>query len=67
MSSRINIYVPASSNTLNLMLYNNAKSIIGMICTWTNNMTSGYYVNTTRNMYIYPVANVAAIREANGD
>jgi hypothetical protein len=62
-SRRYNIYIPANSVTLNTCLIKNTKSLVGATITWTK--ASSYYYNTTRNIYIYPVANVAAAYEAN--
>jgi hypothetical protein len=42
--------------------------MIGSAITWTDDTTTnGCYYNTAYNIYIYPVENVAAAREANGD
>jgi hypothetical protein len=58
-ATRLNIYVPANSNTLNTCLTNNTNSLLGTGITWVNDYTTnGVYYNATRNIYIYPVANV---------
>ena len=64
-SIRLNLYVPSNSTTNTTIHYNNSYSLVGTSITWTNAGT--YQYNTTYNIYIYPVANVAAAREANGD
>ena len=64
-SRRLNIYVPSGSTTLATVLYNNTRSLVGNTITWTNGGT--YRYNTAYNIYIYPVANVAAAAIANGD
>ena len=67
-SNMLNIYVTANSTSqTTLMNYTNTYSIIGKNCTWTNDTTNNRYYNTAANIYIYPVENVAAAREANGD
>jgi hypothetical protein len=66
-TKRLNLYVPANSATMTTML-NTTSSITGSYMTWTDDMTTnGCYYNTYYNIYIYPVANVAAARAANGD
>ena len=62
---RLNIYVPSGSTTNTTVHYTNNSSIVGANITWTS--ASGYRYNTTYNIYIYPVSNVAANRAANGD
>ena len=62
---RLNIYVPSGSTTNTTIHYTNTQSLIGETITWTN--ASTYQYNTAYNIYIYPVANVAAARAANGD
>ena len=64
-SKRLNIYVPSDSTTLTTMLYSTTYSLVGAAITWTNE--GAYHYNTAYNLYIYPVANVAAARAANGD
>ena len=64
-SKYLNIYVPANSITNNTVHYNNTRSLVGANITWKNAGT--YQYNTTYNIYIYPVANVAAAAIANGD
>ena len=50
------------------LLYNNTSSLVGNTITWTDDTaTNGCYYNTSYNIYIYPVANVAEARVANGD
>jgi hypothetical protein len=67
-SNMLNIYVADGSTSLtSLMKYTNAASIIGRNCTWTYDEANSVYYNTFANIYIYPVENVAAAREANGD
>ena len=61
-SRRYNIYVPANSTTLNTCLKNTSTtSLVGAAITWTN--AGSYHYNTVYNIYIYPVANVAAAYE----
>ncbi len=62
---RLNLYVPSSSTTETTVLRSDASSLIGAEITYTNAGT--YHYNTKYNIYIYPVSNVAAAREANGD
>ena len=59
-NTRLNLYVPANSVTLNTCLSTSSlTSLTGTGITWTNSVaTSGYYYNANRNIYIYPVANV---------
>lgn len=64
-SNRLNIYVVSGSKTNKTVHYTNAHSLVGAAITWTDAGT--YQYNTTYNIYIYPVENVAAAREANGD
>ena len=64
-SKRLNIYIPNNSTTKRTVLYNNTRSLVGANITWTNAGT--YQYNTSYNIYIYPVANVAAAAIANGD
>ena len=64
-SKRLNIYVPAGSTTNTTVHYNNTRSLIGKNITWTD--AGSYQYNTAYNIYIYPVANVAAAAIANGD
>jgi hypothetical protein len=64
-SKRLNIYVPANSTTNTTIHYNNTDSIVRNTITWVN--AGSYQYNTYYNIYIYPVANVAAARAANGD
>jgi hypothetical protein len=58
---RLNLYVPANSTTLTTCLSTtSATSLTGGSITWTDSVaTDGCYYNTARNIYIYPVANVA--------
>ena len=42
-------------------------SLVGAAITWTNDVANNRYYNTTYNIYIYPVENIAATRVANGD
>jgi hypothetical protein len=60
-SKRLNLYVPANSTTLNTCLGTTYEvSLTGGSITWTDSVaTNGCYYNATRNIYIYPVANVA--------
>jgi hypothetical protein len=58
-SRRLNIYVQKNSTSLNSCLVTNNRSMVGANITWTNAVSSsGYYYNTSRNIYIYPVANI---------
>jgi hypothetical protein len=42
--------------------------MVGKYITWTDDTaTNGCYYNTSYNIYIYPVANVAEAKIANGD
>jgi hypothetical protein len=50
------------------LLRNNTFTLVGGAITWTNDTaTNGCYYNTAYNIYIYPVANVAEAKIANGD
>lgn len=61
-SNRLNLYVPNTGNTINTCLITNASSLVGTTVTWTNDMTTnGCYYNTSQNIYIYPVTNVAQV------
>ena len=65
-SNRLGIYVTENSTTFNsLTKTSNTQSIVGYNITWTNG--GAYHYNATYNIYIYPVADVAAARVANGD
>ena len=64
-TKRLNIYVPANSITNTTVHYTNGSSIVGLNVTWTN--AGSYQYSTVCNIYIYPVANVAAAAIANGD
>ena len=68
-SNRLNIYLPDKSVSLNCCLENKAGySIVGGEVKWTNDVSAnGYYYNTQYNVYIYPVADVSAVRKINGD
>lgn len=67
-SSKLSLYVPSNSTTLTTCLINNDYSMVGKNITWTDDITTnGCYYNTEYNIYIYPVANVAEARVANGD
>jgi hypothetical protein len=68
-SNRLNIYVHAGTTTsTKVMNTSRSYSLTGKTITWTDNFaTNGCYYNTAQNIYIYPVANVAAARAANGD
>jgi hypothetical protein len=59
-NTRLNLYVPANSTTLTTCLNTDSTtSLTGTSITWTNSVAAnGYYYNATRNIYIYPVANV---------
>lgn len=64
-SNRLNIYVHAGTTTNTYIHRSNVQSLVGATVTWTNKGT--YQYNATRNIYIYPVANVEEARIANGD
>jgi hypothetical protein len=65
LNSRLNIFVYENTKSLNTLL--NSRLISGTL-NWTNDVAnSGAYYNTYYNMYIYPVANIEAVRVANGD
>jgi hypothetical protein len=68
-SNKLSIYVHEGSTTnTKVMNTDFLYSLTGSTITWTNDYaTNGCYYNTSQNIYIYPVANVAAAREANGD
>lgn len=67
--NRFNLYLPSTGISLNTFITKTGKnSPVGSTLTWTNDMeNSGCYYNTQYNFYIYPVDNVAAAREQNGD
>jgi YHS domain-containing protein len=67
-SNQLPLYVPSNSTTLTTCLINNTRSMVGANITWTDDTAAnGCYYNTTYNIYIYPVTNVAEARIANGD
>ena len=67
-SNQLSLYVPSSSNTLTTCLISSTKSMVGQSITWANDLAAnGCYYNTSYNIYIYPVDNVAEARIANGD
>jgi hypothetical protein len=61
----LNIYVLTNSISLNTLI--SGSSLVGTNCTWTNDTANNRYYNTKYNIYIYPVENIAATRELNGD
>jgi hypothetical protein len=65
-SRRLNLYVPNSGNTIDTILHgeNKASSLIGedILYTYVNDEYDPYYVNTNKNVYIYPVSNVIETR-----
>ena len=64
-SARLNIYVPNTGNTISTLL-NTTYYITTYSTTWTNDMsTNGCYYSSAYNIYIYPVSNVAAVKEKN--
>jgi hypothetical protein len=65
--NRLNLYTTENSTTYKQLKITDYYSIVAHNITWNYNTTSKCYYNTTDNIYIYPVANVAAAREANGD
>jgi hypothetical protein len=66
LTKRLDIYVPANSTTLNTCLSTSStKSLIGKSISWGKG--GNVYSNIQYKIYIYPVENVAAAREANGD
>jgi hypothetical protein len=67
-SNRLNVYVHANTTSNTTVMQTSSSSIAGYSVTWTNDyVTNGCYYNTTRNIYIYPVANVEEARKLNGD
>jgi hypothetical protein len=67
-SNRYNIYAYQGTTTWNTLRINNKSSMVGANITWTDDVAAnGCYYNTKYNIYIYPVANVAEARIANGD
>jgi hypothetical protein len=65
-SKRINLYVPSNSITYTTVTNTTRSySLVGAKITYTDAGT--YQYNTTHNIYIYPVENVAAAAIANGD
>lgn len=60
----LNIYIPSNSTTKTTIVDSYAD-IVGSFSYW-NNMGTYYYLSGY-NIYVYPVANVAAARAANGD
>jgi hypothetical protein len=65
-SKMLNIYILANTTTNSYFHGNHyTNSIVGVNVTWTNNGVCQY--NTTRNIYIYPVANIEEARMNNGD
>jgi hypothetical protein len=63
----LNIYVLENSISLNTCLKGDMVQD-GYVAKWTDDLsTNGCYYNTYWNIYIYPAANVAAARAANGD
>ena len=64
-SRRLNIYVVSGSTTNTTVHITNKKSLVGVNIAWTD--AGSYQYNTTYNIYIYPVSNVAQARINNGD
>ena len=64
-TKQLNIYVPTNSITNTTVHHSNYISLVGEYITYTDAGT--YQYNTAYNIYIYPVENVAAAREQNGD
>ena len=83
LSSRLNIYIPANTNTADSFRYNSYQeyenangsgTTTGLYVMhivnevyWTINSAANYYYSPKHNIYVYPVENVAAARAANGD
>ena len=68
ISNMLNIYCPINSKTMNTLLFNSTRSLVGVSITWTNDFsTNGCYYNTTYNICIYPVENVSIERKNNND
>lgn len=77
--TKLNIYCPQNSTTLNRILWEkkgteydgiafwDAYTIVGANITWTNDFSNNCHYNAQYNIYIYPVENVAAVRDINGD
>ena len=65
-SHKFNIYAPANSTTITTLLDANTL-LTGSSAMWDNDIANNCYYNTEYNIYIYPVANVAEARAANGD
>lgn len=66
-SNRFNIYVHSGTTTHTTVLTDKLVDKVTAI-TWTDDTaTNGCHYNTYHNIYIYPVANVEAVRIANGD
>jgi hypothetical protein len=67
-NNQLSLYVPSNSTTLTTCLFNSTSSMVGNTITWTDDTAAnGCYYNTAYNIYIYPVANVAEAKIANGD
>lgn len=68
-NTRLNIYAHDGSTTIRQLIQTYSfATVTGSSMSWVNDYaTNGCYYNTSYNIYIYPVANVAAIQEANGD
>jgi len=66
-ANRLNVYIPTNSTTLNHFQKSDTTSIVEAIITWSNNTANNCFYNTQYNIYIYPVENIAAAKEANGD
>lgn len=66
-STQLNIYFPINSTTNTTMHISDSKSLVGGPITWTTDAANNCSYNTQYNIYLYPVENVAAARELNGD
>jgi hypothetical protein len=65
-SIRLDVYIySGKTNTNTSLMRQNSLSVVGKSITWTASQNCQF--NTTYNIYIYPVANIDAVRIANGD
>ena len=64
---RINIFIPANSTTQTTFTQTTAgTSLTNGAITWTTDNTNGYIYNSSRNLYLYPVANVEQMMAEHG-
>lgn len=66
VNTRLNIFIP--KNTVTYDTFSSSKSyLFNSWSSWNNSTDNTYWYNNDFNAYIYPVDDIAATREENGD